>query len=641
MKLAVNKNSSLKAHWQFWLWISLSCFIASNSSGQGADTVLLQEVVITSSAISEFSIGARVTTLDSTILSADPGMSLAAALRQTSPVYIKSYGNGMLSSISFRGTGASHTSILWNGLNIGYPMLGQSDLTVLPIFLNPEITLQHGSASALYGSGAIGGTINLAASSPKPGLTLSLMQEAGSFSTFFTGGNISYAKNNSYFNLKGFIKSSKNDFPYKNTAKINSPIEKQQNASYGGAGIDLEGQVRVSPASKIQLALQFIKFNREVQPSINDRNNTDQQDDTNLRTRAAYFYNFRKSELQIDYAYLNDQIIFNQAKTQAAQNVFGLKLSGAFASKFTYNLGGHFKQIVVKSPFFAGDEAEEKRSSLYGSLKYSPHKWQITANLRQTFVSGYEVPFTPSVGLEYLLVNRTKHQATIKYQLGSGYRVPTLNDRFWQPGGNVNLRPESSLSVEVGLAGKTKKTEILAYEITIYHMKVDNWILWLPEGSYWSPQNIKTVAGSGLEVNITINQKISAYTLRWLVNYAYTRSINQTGIDAFDRSVGKQLPYVPLNNGNLSVTISHNQWTLGLVMDVTGKRFVTADNESVLPAFALLDFQASKTFKTKALDVVAFVNLNNILNSSYQNIKNKAMPGFNFNAGIKINFIKL
>ena len=172
-------------------------------------------------------------------------------------------------------------------------------------------------------------------------------------------------------------------------------------------------------------------------------------------------------------------------------------------------------------------------------------------------------------------------------------------------------------------------------------MKVDNWILWLPKGSYWSPQNIKTVLGTGVEFSATIKQKIAGYTLQWLTNYAYTRSINQTGIDSFDRSVGKQLPYVPINNVNISVSLLHNLWTLGLVADITGKRYVTADNESALSAFALLNLYAANTFKIKAVDLVAFVNLHNLFNSSYQNIKNKAMPGFNFNAGIKINIKKL
>ena len=265
----------------------------------------------------------------------------------------------------------------------------------------------------------------------------------------------------------------------------------------------------------------------------------------------------------------------------------------------------------------------------------------MSANLRQTFVTGYVVPFTPSIGLEYQLIKSSHQLLSIKAQTARGYRVPTLNDRYWDPGGNVDLLPESSVSAEVGVTGRAGEKEWLTYELTYYQLWVDDWILWLPEGNHWSPQNIKQVNGKGVEMSAVFTHHLGKATMRWRTNYAYTSSINQKGIDQFDRSVGKQLPYAPLHNANFSGTLISQRWTIALMADITGKRFVTADNESDLPSFILLNTNVAKTFELRKTAINVYLKLNNLLNTSYQNIKNKAMPGFNGTLGVKLYFNNL
>ena len=129
--------------------------------------------------------------------------------------------------------------------------------------------------------------------------------------------------------------------------------------------------------------------------------------------------------------------------------------------------------------------------------------------------------------------------------------------------------------------------------------------------------------------------------MSWVGTYSYTRSINQTGIDDLDRSVGKQLPYVPLHNAVLSSNVLGKSWSIGLSADYTGLRYVTTENESELPDFLLLSANASKSFQSSALSFETYVRLNNLLNTFYQNVKNKAMPGFNFSLGVHVKFNKI
>ncbi len=54
-----------------------------------------------------------------------------------------------------------HTAILWNGFNIQNAMLGQTDLSLLPAVFFDEVEIEYGGSSAVWGSGAVAGSIHL------------------------------------------------------------------------------------------------------------------------------------------------------------------------------------------------------------------------------------------------------------------------------------------------------------------------------------------------------------------------------------------------------------------------------------------------------------------------------------------------
>ena len=80
-----------------------------------------------------FATGSRRYEADSATLSQYRDGTVAELLQDRTPLYIKSYGPGQLASISIRGTSAQHTAVLWNGLNIMLPTLGQNDFALLPV----------------------------------------------------------------------------------------------------------------------------------------------------------------------------------------------------------------------------------------------------------------------------------------------------------------------------------------------------------------------------------------------------------------------------------------------------------------------------------------------------------------------------
>ena len=104
---------------------------------QGIDTLktahgsLLKEVLLTDDKLSDWTIGASVLNLDST-LERYQGQDLASLLSQETHVRIRNYG--ALSSSSIRGAGAAHTQVVWNGLFLNSPMNGLYDLSLMPLF---------------------------------------------------------------------------------------------------------------------------------------------------------------------------------------------------------------------------------------------------------------------------------------------------------------------------------------------------------------------------------------------------------------------------------------------------------------------------------------------------------------------------
>ena len=118
------------------------------------ETKHLKEVVIEALPFEKFSSGSKIMKSDSLQLAVLGQETLSTFLQQNTTVYIKEQGNKMLSTISFRGTGSSHTGVFWHGINLNSLTLGNTDLNGIPLFLFDDISVQFGGASSLHGSDA-------------------------------------------------------------------------------------------------------------------------------------------------------------------------------------------------------------------------------------------------------------------------------------------------------------------------------------------------------------------------------------------------------------------------------------------------------------------------------------------------------
>ncbi|MDQ5928952.1 MAG: Vitamin transporter BtuB, partial [Bacteroidota bacterium] len=146
------KKNYFFLHLLFWMCASL--FAQNKTINQ------LGEVVVSDAKLQKFSGSQTILTLNDSVIAHNQSL-LTDLLQNNSVIYFKQYGRGMLSTVSFRGTTASQTAVLWNGININSQMNGQTDFNTLSTQGYNSIAVKGGGGSILYGSGAIGGTVHL------------------------------------------------------------------------------------------------------------------------------------------------------------------------------------------------------------------------------------------------------------------------------------------------------------------------------------------------------------------------------------------------------------------------------------------------------------------------------------------------
>ena len=120
----------------------------------------LDEVVLSDVKLKRYANGYKLTILGDSILRKN-STSLTDVLRFNSNIYFKESGYGMVSSPSFRGTNASQTAVIWNGININSQLNGQTDFNTISTSGFSSVNIRSGGGSVQYGSGSIGGTIHL------------------------------------------------------------------------------------------------------------------------------------------------------------------------------------------------------------------------------------------------------------------------------------------------------------------------------------------------------------------------------------------------------------------------------------------------------------------------------------------------
>ncbi len=576
-----------------------------------------------------YAVGAKSWQADSLLLAQNAGNLASEWLLRYSGVYLKEYGNAMLGTTAFRGTSAGHTAVLWNGININSATLGENDLATLPVFANSNMALQMGSASSLFGSEAIGGAILLSNLLNIKENFLQFRQEIGSFGRNFTG--LHFLQNATKWQLQ----SNFYRFSLQNNYKIPALLGETENntpVNYFGTNQDFSLQTTNN---------QKLTFHNWLHSNFRRLSNGATLLEKNWRTALAWHKKFSKDWLlEGKIAYINDFMLYNRQDTTQTKRWVGIAQMQKDFGKVSWQAGWQSQYFLMNVDAYGEAKTELRNDAfLLTRLQILP-AWAVALNARKVWVSGYQTPFTPALGSEWYFWQKNGNTLLWKLQVSRGYRLPTLNSRYWQPGGNPNIAPEHSWNYETGLVfeRKTLKSSLFA-EITAYQMQVKDWIIWQPtDQGFWSPQNLQDVSSQGIELSSHFCQKISEqWKAQVWFNYTYNLArIEQIRNDASNRFRGKTLPYAPQNRWSTTLLLSYKTQTLLFTTHLTDKRFTDLDNIQFVKPFWVSDLQWSKNWQSKKTQWQIALQVNNLWNRSYENILNQFMPKRNYQASINV-----
>ncbi|MBK7712437.1 MAG: TonB-dependent receptor plug domain-containing protein [Bacteroidales bacterium] len=520
------------------------------------DTINIGEVVISSKKANSDAPGFKTSSIDTTILKLNSHNSVAYLLSHFSGVSVKSYGMGGSTSPSFRGTGAGHTLLTWNEININHPMLGQSDLSLIPAGLIDDIQIYYGGASMPLNSGGIGGTINLETRPVwKKETLISVNPGIASFGQYT--GLIKLRTGNSAFQsvTKGFFQSSENDFRYLNTGISNEPVwQKRTNSQFNQRGFVQEFYLRQNK-SVTSARLWYESTNRNLPSSmlIQQPKLRETQSDESLRTMLNWDHFGGSNKFSVTGAWMMTKLNY----TNSLASIDSRNNSGTFILKGTMERKvDAFTNLKI---------ALNEEVCRINSNNYNDNTTRNTVSLTATAERNSGGRFTSlllvreildtrnflipdfSAGLQYRLLAGKEYY--LKANLSRNSKIPSMNDMFWIPGGNPDLKNEYAFIYEITyeMNHKLSAPITMNYDLSLYRNNIKDMIQWYQgEYSYWTAGNIKGVNTAGIESSFSLDYSENSFAARLRAAYVYTRATTAKSNITGDASIGRQLIYIQL-----------------------------------------------------------------------------------------------
>lgn len=559
-------------------------------------------------------------------------------LRYNSPIVFKDYGNGGTSSARFRGTSASNTVVLWNGININSVGSGQTDFNSLSANTSDQIIVKSGGGSVQYGSGAIGGTVHL-----KDVLNFDEHQDYQFFSSYGSYNTTSNFFKSNFgtgkwaIKVSGTYNKSDNDYEYiddRYTDEDGNSL-KNENGEYINYGIDFSLGYKISNTNKLYFYSTGYYGDRLFSDGLpNPSAGSERNEDFNQRNLLKWNYKFggftqliNAAYISQEYRYYNDKAAedfsFGKSKKVLLDYSLGYRLSNVWSLKYLMlyeNTNGDTNEISSRI---------REAYSFGGVVKFKPNSKLIsTLGFRKEYNSDFDVPLSVSLSGEQKLGG----YIWLKANLSANYRVPTYNEMYWPIVGNQDLIPENSKQGELGVEFEKYGFK---FNSTLFYIDIKDKIIWKPAGNsnLWTPINLDAAVNKGAEFFLGYTRKYAIHTFHLSGNYTYT--------EANDSTKGRQLPYAPKHLLNYNLEYGYGIAKL-YFQDLYQSKVFT--NRLALGFYSLdpvhvmnlgLDLSL---FEKENTNLVLGGKINNIGNSLYYFTNLRPMPGRNYTININYKF---
>lgn len=573
---------------------------------------------------------------------------------------------GASSALRFRGLASDHTMIYWQGLPLNSLSLGTCDLSLIPAFFSDQVAIISSSGTSPFANNNFGVSISLenhnvaseggfirsissynTLGNAFQGLDMKLVLLDRKSNTARVSNEKPFQTRSTDFKLgaliarvKVFGQDLKNEFQY---LDIYQPGERtieqvHNNGLNKGLTYDFEWTWK---HGKIGIH-QWLQSKDLLLPSQMGRSDagTAEQHDSFVRSVIQYDGKYKKSEWNIASAYSYEVLDYRDKPMENNRWLIDSKVqSRSFFNRMNYayhvypgialksNLTGVFSQ-VENSNYSSGKADQNWLQSSNGiSAHMGTHRVEADvridsrfAELRPAWSFNYSSSFT-----------KWSFQLIPELQIARNIRVPDMNELFWVPGGNRDLKPESGMNYKCGLNifSFFDQTNSAGITMRTYRTVVDDWIQWIPlSGNVWTPVNYKLVRTQGWELEAFYQWETSTMKLNWngRVQQNSARTVNST---TWDDESAKVIAYTPRYTVFTDVQWSYGRWNFMLFEKYTSARFTEEHNLSyrMLPRYFLTGVEMGYTWKFSTMNIITHIHVDNLFNTQYESIRTFAMPG--------------
>ncbi len=633
---------------RFCLLFILLYYIVVPASGKDSDTLVshnIPEVCIIKTRNTIFKDDKFFYQFDSLTLLYYQNANLGELMQNCTPVIVNNYGGtGSLSTLSFRGTGADHTQVSWNGFPINAISTGEMDLSLANIDIADQIQYVNTATGAIYGSGTIGGAIELNNFADWNNvLQIKFNTELGSFdqdksNNPFDGkpGNI----DNKNFSLKLkfgnsniqsstlFFKSDAlNKYPFIDYMRYGNPVDMQEHNKYSTFGYLQSVYFKLNAHQQIEGGIWWQRKYYEIPAQIGSVSDNNQfQRDSTFKTylkwqwskgqtviiaKTAWFYDFLN--------YISDSI---NSKIGSNRWMTDVNYRRDYNKIITFDAGFSFYRLMSVNNNYLKN-INENWYMFYSDMRLDYRRYIFNFSIRKDFLGIYNPLPQLSIGTNV----KINSVYLIKANISNKFRQPTFNEKYWPGLGNPNIKPEKGWGFDAGVEASFSLSKISNKAvITVYSSVIDDWIQWTPP--LYIASNYKQVWSRGIESAFEQIVPIYKGNIHWSLKYNFTPTTTTKVSDNNSSSLNKQLMLIPLHNASGNIFAVIHSYELGVSVSFHSKRFTTSDESGPpLDGYTLVNLNFGKTFNYKFNRFRLDLKINNLFDRQFESIPAFPMPG--------------
>lgn len=561
--------------------------------------------------------------------------------------------NGSSRSLSVRGSAANQVAVFIDGIRLDNPQTGAVDLSLLPLTSVESVTVHKGARSLEYGSGAIGGVVEIHTRRPDHD-DWSAEARAGAFGS--TGGIFSWSRawRRLQWHLALEHRRSQGDYAYtyERTGQLIEERRRngdtEQNQLYvrlAGAGA---GIVWTLSAQKLRSDRGLPGQIYAWTPGARAAADRDLWGATAIHTglNAGWKAGMAYTRERSDYRHhpdarwpLRDRMVpayWNESRLGSGQLTLEGWRQGWRGSRWIAGAEAgvdRFSDLDHLAPGGGTGSVRSHHAAALGRVEWQEElpfsaTFALVAGMRldqaqieHTSQRRHDGVWSPALSLA--LTRPAWAGMRLHAAWSRGFRLPTFSDLFYQQyrvAGNAALRPERSDSREAGLSFTAPARSRIS--ITGFRNRIEDLIIWRM-GSFatFAPVNTDALL-RGLE----FESQWSLLPDRLEVQLSHLR-LESENLQAGHTVYGKSLPYRPAHTTKYSLRWTPGPLFVEYAARALGPRYVTESNTVRLPGYTAHDFSAGIRFRVRNVEQQIKVAILNLSDRRFQLIENGPLPG--------------